>query len=73
MAGKSTITLILKVGLQGEVQTQGASEIRGEDEAEDQYFNSKSNGWPNEYKAIKITQFIRGWVNYQREEKVKQK
>ena len=25
---------------------------------------SKNNGWSNEYRAIKLTQFIRGWVNY---------
>lgn len=25
---------------------------------------SKNNGWSNEYRAIKMTQFIRGWVNY---------
>ena len=25
---------------------------------------SRSNGWGNEYRAIKLTQFIRGWVNY---------
>lgn len=25
---------------------------------------SKSNGWGNEYRALKLTQFIRGWVNY---------
>lgn len=24
----------------------------------------RSNGWGNEYRAIKLTQFIRGWVNY---------
>jgi len=25
---------------------------------------SRSNGWGNKYRALKITQFIRGWVNY---------
>ncbi len=25
---------------------------------------SRSNGWANEYRALKLTQFIRGWVNY---------
>lgn len=25
---------------------------------------SRSNGWGNEYRASKLTQFIRGWVNY---------
>ena len=25
---------------------------------------NRSNGWGNEYRAIKLTQFIRGWVNY---------
>jgi RNA-directed DNA polymerase len=25
---------------------------------------SRSNGWVNEYRALKLTQFIRGWVNY---------
>ena len=25
---------------------------------------SRSNGWGNEYRAIKLTQFIKGWVNY---------
>ena len=25
---------------------------------------SRSNGWGNEYRAMKLTQFIRGWVNY---------
>jgi len=25
---------------------------------------SRSNGWGNEYRALKLTQFIRGWVNY---------
>ena len=25
---------------------------------------SRSNGWSNEYRATKLTQFIRGWVNY---------
>ena len=25
---------------------------------------SRSNGWGNEYRALKFTQFIRGWVNY---------
>jgi len=25
---------------------------------------SRSNGWGNEYRAQKLTQFIRGWVNY---------
>ena len=25
---------------------------------------SRSNGWRNEYRALKLTQFIRGWVNY---------
>ena len=24
----------------------------------------RSNGWGNEYQALKLTQFIRGWVNY---------
>ena len=24
----------------------------------------RSNGWGNEYRAMKLTQFIRGWVNY---------
>ena len=24
----------------------------------------RSNGWENEYRALKLTQFIRGWVNY---------
>ena len=24
----------------------------------------RSNGWRNEYRALKLTQFIRGWVNY---------
>ena len=24
----------------------------------------RHNGWGNEYRAIKLTQFIRGWVNY---------
>ena len=25
---------------------------------------SRNNGWGNEYRAYKLTQFIRGWVNY---------
>jgi group II intron reverse transcriptase/maturase len=25
---------------------------------------NRSNGWGNEYRAIKLKQFIRGWVNY---------
>ncbi|HZK71901.1 MAG TPA: group II intron reverse transcriptase/maturase [Clostridia bacterium] len=25
---------------------------------------SRSNGWGNEYRTLKVTQFIRGWVNY---------
>lgn len=25
---------------------------------------NRSNGWRNEYRAFKLTQFIRGWVNY---------
>lgn len=25
---------------------------------------SRSNGWGNEYRALKLTQFMRGWVNY---------
>ena len=25
---------------------------------------NRSNGWGNEYRAIKLTQYIRGWVNY---------
>ena len=25
---------------------------------------SRNNGWGNEYRAVKLTQFIRGWVNY---------
>ena len=25
---------------------------------------SRNNGWGNEYRAMKLTQFIRGWVNY---------
>lgn len=25
---------------------------------------SRSNGWGNEYRALKLTQHIRGWVNY---------
>lgn len=24
----------------------------------------RSNGWGNEYRAVKLTQFMRGWVNY---------
>ena len=24
----------------------------------------RSNGWGNDYRALKLTQFIRGWVNY---------
>ena len=24
----------------------------------------RSNGWGNEYRALKLTQFIRGWINY---------
>jgi len=25
---------------------------------------NRNNGWGNEYRALKLTQFIRGWVNY---------
>ena len=25
---------------------------------------ARSNGWANEYRALKLTQFVRGWVNY---------
>jgi Retron-type reverse transcriptase len=25
---------------------------------------ARSNGWGNEYRALKLTQFVRGWVNY---------
>ena len=25
---------------------------------------NRSNGWGNEYRALRLTQFIRGWVNY---------
>ena len=25
---------------------------------------TRSNGWGNEYRIMKLTQFIRGWVNY---------
>lgn len=25
---------------------------------------NRSNGWGNEYRVLKLTQFIRGWVNY---------
>ena len=25
---------------------------------------NRSNGWENEYRALKLTRFIRGWVNY---------
>jgi RNA-directed DNA polymerase len=25
---------------------------------------ARSNGWGNEYRVLKLTQFIRGWVNY---------
>lgn len=25
---------------------------------------ARNNGWGNEYRAMKLTQFIRGWVNY---------
>ena len=25
---------------------------------------SRSNGWSNEFRAVKLAQFIRGWVNY---------
>jgi len=25
---------------------------------------ARSNGWGNEFRALKLTQFIRGWVNY---------
>ena len=25
---------------------------------------NRSNGWGNKYRALKLTQFIRGWVNY---------
>jgi len=25
---------------------------------------SRSNGWSNEFRAMKLAQFIRGWVNY---------
>ena len=25
---------------------------------------NRSNGWGNEYRALKLTQFIRGWINY---------
>jgi len=25
---------------------------------------SRSNGWGNEYRILKLTQFVRGWVNY---------
>ena len=24
----------------------------------------RSNGWGNEYRVMKLTQFVRGWVNY---------
>ena len=24
----------------------------------------RNNGWGNEYRAMKLTQFVRGWVNY---------
>ena len=32
----------------------------------------RSNGWGNEYRALKLTQFIRGWVNYFRMADMKQ-
>ena len=25
---------------------------------------ARSNGWGNEYRALKLTQYVRGWVNY---------
>jgi len=25
---------------------------------------ARSNGWGNEYRALKLTQFVRGWINY---------
>jgi len=25
---------------------------------------ARNNGWGNEYRAMKLTQFVRGWVNY---------
>lgn len=25
---------------------------------------ARSNGWGNDYRALKLTQFVRGWVNY---------
>ena len=25
---------------------------------------NRRNGWGNEYRALKLTQFVRGWVNY---------
>ena len=25
---------------------------------------ARSNGWGNEYRALKLNEFIRGWVNY---------
>jgi hypothetical protein len=28
------------------------------------WLTSRSNGWGNEFRAMKLAQFIRGWVNY---------
>lgn len=28
------------------------------------FLTSKNNGWGNEYRVLKLAQFIRGWVNY---------
>ncbi|MCX7922444.1 MAG: group II intron reverse transcriptase/maturase [Clostridia bacterium] len=33
---------------------------------------ARSNGWGNEYRTLKLTQFVRGWVNYFKHADMKQ-
>jgi RNA-directed DNA polymerase len=46
------------------VQASGTPKIRSENEEPIRELTARSNGWGNEYRTLKLTQFIRGRVNY---------
>ena len=44
--------------------SQGGKILRNNSATIVRALTSRSSGWSNEYRATKLAQFIRGWVNY---------
>jgi group II intron reverse transcriptase/maturase len=48
----------------GECRLRVHPKSEGKMKARIRQLTRRSNGWGNEYRAMKLTQYIRGWVNY---------